>query len=149
MNGCASNPTATPHYNFSLSLTNNQHMVPDLLMKIRQWMVGIGVPQNKITNIQIVVAEALNNIIEHGFSIENFGTIDIQIEVDDDSTVVELMDNGKKFTPPNISKTPLIDSTDFENLPEGGFGWFLITEITSSFELQRHLNMNKLILRFR
>lgn len=111
-------------------------------------MAGIGVLQSRIINVQIVVSEALNNIIEHGFSGENSGTINIAIKVFDNKIVVELMDDGEIFTPPSTSEAPLIGQADLKDLPEGGFGWFLIKEITSSFDFQRHSHTNKLILNF-
>lgn len=99
-------------------------------------------------DVQIVLAEAVNNVIEHGFKDENSGEIHIDIHVMDEMTVVQLMDNGTEFILSSKPASPVINKEVIDDLPEGGFGWFLINEITHSFELRRSQDMNKLTLNF-
>ena len=148
MNASADKKVASPCFILRRSLANSQTLVPDLLAEIREWMIKVGVGNDKNTDVQIVLAEALNNVIEHGFTHERTGTIEIDIEVSGDTTVVRLTDNGKAFTPPKATKSPMQNSCDIDNLPEGGFGWFLIKKIVSSYEFHRFSNKNLLVLEF-
>ena len=149
MNAYVQKEVTPPGFVFRSRLQTSQEPVSTLLNEIAHWMAQIGALDNKITNVQIVLAEVLNNVIEHGFESENSGTVEIEIKVFDDSLVIQVSDNGMEFTPPNITQTPLQDITDIDGLPEGGFGWFLIHEITSSFEFYRMDNKNYLTLVFR
>ena len=130
------------------SLTNNQELVHVVLDEICRWMRKVSTPEGKITDVQIVLAEALNNIIEHGYECENTGTVEIVLKVSKDRIWVQLIDNGVEFTPPAVSETPLKDIGDTDSLPEGGFGWFLIKSITSSYEFYRKPDRNVLCLSF-
>ncbi len=129
-------------------MTNCQNLVPNLLDETLHWMQIVEVPENHITDVQIVLAEALNNVIEHGFKHENTGELEIMIEVSETQIVVHVSDNGLAFTPPDNLQTPLKTDGDLNTLPEGGFGWFLIQEVTSSFEFHRHADRNQLVLFF-
>jgi serine/threonine-protein kinase RsbW len=133
---------------FHRSMMNCQASVSGMLNEASKWLTQENVSGRKITDIQIVLAEALNNVIEHGFSRENSGNVGVCIDIRDDIIVVEISDNGIKFTPPVVTQTPLQDTSDIEHLPEGGFGWFLIREITTSFTFRRIANKNRLVLNF-
>lgn len=129
-------------------MENDQEQVPDLLNEICLWMTQANASEEKITNVQIVLGEVLNNIIEHGFKDGGFGLIEVEISVAENGTVVRVCDNGAVFTPPQVSQTPLQDKDDLNGLPEGGFGWFLINAITSSIKFNRRAGKNYLILNF-
>ncbi len=135
-------------FTFQKCMKNCQGLVPDLLDEICLWMMQADATDADITNVQIVLGEALNNIIKHGFESEGSGRIELKISLMGDGIVVRLCDDGIAFTPPEISDTPLQGKNDLKNLPEGGFGWFLIKQITSSIEFTRFTNRNYLVLKF-
>jgi serine/threonine-protein kinase RsbW len=148
MNITVHKKTTFPCFTFKKRMKNNQEMVPDLLNEICLWMTQANASEARITNVQIVLGEALNNIIEHGFEYEGSGLIEIEISVSEKEIVVRLCDNGIAFTPPEASQTPLQNKDDLNGLPEGGFGWFLIKEITSSVKFTRSAGKNHLVLNF-
>ncbi len=102
----------------------------------------------QIMDVQIVLGEALNNIVEHGYNPGELGTIDTEVEVFNDAIIVRITDDGKEYFPPDNTRTPLSENSEFDTLPEGGFGWFLIKEITASIEFQRQSEKNTLVLHF-
>jgi len=148
MNVISKKTHASPNFVLWRSMTNCQDLVPNLLEEIQQWMHSVGVSTDRVTDVQIVLAEALNNVIEHGFEHENTGELEIKIEVSDIQTVAYISDNGMAFTPPDNAQSPLKSDGDLNTLPEGGFGWFLIKEVTSCYEFHRQADKNKLILFF-
>ena len=139
---------ASPNFILRRCMANCQDLVPKLLDEIQQWMHDVVVPENHIADVQIVLAEALNNVIEHGFEHENTGELKIKMEVSEPRVVVHVSDNGLAFTPPGNSQTPLAMDDNLDALPEGGFGWFLIKEVTTSFEFHRHADRNQLVMYF-
>jgi serine/threonine-protein kinase RsbW len=148
MSALADTDYASPSFSFRRSFTNSQKIIANLLRDIRSWMEQINLPNGIITNVQIALGEALNNIIEHGFQESDCGTIELEIKAHKTNTVITLTDNGMEFVPPDNICTPVHDISDIDNLPEGGFGWFLINEITSSYSFSRVCNQNQLILNF-
>jgi serine/threonine-protein kinase RsbW len=148
MNASVHNNQMPNGQKFHSSIMNCQASVSGILDEASKWLAQENVSSRKITDIQIVLAEALNNVIEHGFSCENSGNVDVCINICKDIIVVDISDNGIKFTPPEATQTPLQDTSDIEQLPEGGFGWFLIREITTSFTFHRIANKNRLVLNF-
>lgn len=130
-------------------MKNYQKLVPGFLDEICLWMTQVDASDEKITNVQIVLSEVMNNIIEHGFKSEGIGLIEVEIFITADGITVRLCDDGIEFTPPEASQSPLLDKDNLDDLPEGGFGWFLIKEITSSIELKRRENKNHLTLNFK
>jgi len=133
---------------FQKTMKTSVATVPVTLTEINDWMVVSGVRPETITNVQIVLAEALNNIVEHGFKHQKNGHVGINIDLSEAAIVVRLTDDGVAFTPPEVEQSPLRDKNDLDNLPEGGFGWFLIRKITSYYEFHRLNGKNYLLLKF-
>jgi serine/threonine-protein kinase RsbW len=74
---------------------------------------------------EIVLAEVLNNIVEHAYA-DRPGNIVLGMELQPDGVWVTVCDHGHPFPKQELpqGKLPAIDA--FEDLPEGGFGWHLI-----------------------
>lgn len=98
--------------------------------------------------VEIVLAEVLNNVVEHAYAESGRGVIEIEIERLDDALAFRVTDNG---TPMPEGAMPEGRPHDLDvppdQLPEGGFGWFLIRELTEGLEYRRSANRND--LRFR
>lgn len=89
-------------------------------------------------NTEVVLAEVLNNIAEHSYSGGPPGPISIKLELSGDGVRFLVIDDGKvmpNLTPPD-PKLPKMD-VDIDDLPEGGFGWFLIRTLTADLEYSR------------
>lgn len=99
--------------------------------------------------LELVLAEALNNICEHAYAgQEKVGPIDILCEHGADGLRIAIEDEGH---PMPDGQTPLgmpanVD-TDIPDLPEGGFGWFLIQDLAKDVHYQRKGLRNHLTLR--
>lgn len=98
---------------------------------------------------EIVMAEALNNIVEHAYadSQDGAGEIEISVGLDSDGLECCIADRGRAM--PNLqlpAGAPHL-LTDDSDLPEGGFGWFLIRSLVQDLQYSRQDNQNQ--LRFR
>ncbi|WP_306152291.1 ATP-binding protein [Roseovarius sp. MMSF_3281] len=132
---------------FSLSATATQSGVRDLLTGCRRALVSAKVPAAWRGTVELVWAEALNNIAEHAYADDVPGPVKIMATVKDERIAADIRDRGRPL--PGLSPPPrhLPDSDGpTEALPEGGFGWFLIKGLCETVEYQRKAGENHLHL---
>lgn len=96
-----------------------------------------------IIGTEIVLAEVLNNIAEHGYENSNLGDILISVLCTDDMISIESRDHGIPMPGLAPPETELEDTTvEIDDLPEGGFGWFFIRSLSSHMEYRRAPTQN-------
>jgi len=98
--------------------------------------------------VELVLAEVLNNIAEHAYEERGDGKIELEMMYGDGGISIELQDFGH---PMPDGKTPLgtapgVD-VELDDLPEGGFGWFLIGELAKDLVYARMGEANHLSFR--
>ncbi|MBO6883482.1 MAG: ATP-binding protein [Marivita sp.] len=96
-------------------------------------------------DVQIVLAEAVNNIVEHAYICMGFGALALRISLTGQSLKIDLIDWGCPL--PNLS-LPAGHAPEPETLSEGGYGWLLIRSLVSTLEYQRLADSNQLSLHF-
>jgi serine/threonine-protein kinase RsbW len=126
-----------------------QSAVRDLLIGIRTWLRAANLSEENCGTVEIALAEALNNIVEHAYPADLPGGIALDLALSDACLRCELRDQGAALPglcPPD-SGLPPIDGPR-ESLPEGGFGWSLICTLTSRLSYERRDGENRLTLEF-
>jgi serine/threonine-protein kinase RsbW len=102
-------------------------------------------PAKRRDDLVIVLGEALNNIVEHAYEDRGPGAIGITIWIRGPRIEVEITDAGRPLPPRLVRGATLPDiSACWEDLPEGGFGWFIIHELTSDMMYERKGRSNVL-----
>ena len=97
--------------------------------------------------LQIVLAEALNNIVQHAYD-GGAGVVEVEVTRGETGLVFSVVDRGKEMPEGEVPLGRIPDyPTDAEEMPEGGFGWFLIHDLTRELTYQRIDGRN--ILKFR
>lgn len=98
--------------------------------------------------VELVLAEVLNNVAEHAYEESGEGRIELDMKYVPGGITIQLQDFGK---PMPDGQTPLGMpanlNVEVEDLPEGGFGWFLIGELAKDMVYERVNDANH--LRFR
>jgi serine/threonine-protein kinase RsbW len=98
--------------------------------------------------VEIVLAEVLNNVVEHAYSDHGRGVIEIAARRQQDALTFRISDDGRPMPAGKIPEGRPHDlDVPPDQLPEGGFGWLLIRELTHGLEYRRSANRNE--LRFR
>jgi serine/threonine-protein kinase RsbW len=111
--------------------------------------------------IQIALAEACNNIVEHAYGAADDGAgyggggtagdamITLDVAADRGGLQVTLRDRGGAMPGGRVPvpDLPAVDPGDPLGLPEGGFGWPLLRGMARALSLSRQNGQN--ILRFR
>lgn len=101
------------------------------------------------STVELVLAEALNNIVEHAYPPPDMtGPIQVSIRHCKDGLHVRLRDRGRAMPDDKRqSGKPDPCEIDLADLPEGGFGWFLIQDLSRDVEYARIDGQNHLSLR--
>lgn len=126
--------------------------VRQVLRDIGAWLIRRNLGGEVRANSEIVLAEALNNIVEHAYGNVAAGpgpgdAIRIRIRHHRGSLEVSICDRGRAMPGlmPPAGELPIIPA-ETQRLPEGGFGWFLIRELTSDLSYMRDGDWNCLNL---
>lgn len=93
--------------------------------------------------VEIVLAEALNNVVEHAYGEEAHGVVEVEIDRRADVLAFRITDDGQPMPEGDLPQgAPLDLNVASEDLPEGGFGWFLIRELTEQLSYRRQADRN-------
>lgn len=118
------------------------------LSRARVAFRAMSIPEEHSGIAEIVLAEVLNNIVEHAYQDHGRGVIELGVESLPGWLAFTIRDDGLPMPggkPPDGSPPDL--SVPFGALPEGGFGWLMIHELTQGLSYRRIGNRNE--LRFR
>lgn len=115
------------------------------LASIISGLKEIGLSSDEVGTAEVVLAEVLNNVVEHAYGIEQSGNIKVGCATTESGVHFSVTDEGHPM--PN-GKTPLGICADInvplDDMPEGGFGWFLIESLANDVEYKRLKNRNTL-----
>lgn len=92
---------------------------------------------------EIVLAEALNNIVEHAYA-DGVGEIELTISVNRQGLECRIVDHGAPMPDDALPRGTLAAP---EDLPEGGFGWYLIRALSEDLRYARVAGRNQLTFR--
>lgn len=92
---------------------------------------------------QIVLAEVLNNIVEHAYA-DSPGEIFIGLAHHPDGVWVTIKDRGHAFPKEELPQGLLPEMGSLADLPEGGFGWYLIRTLVRNLTYLRADGQNNL-----
>ncbi|MCK8464119.1 ATP-binding protein [Aliiroseovarius sp. S1339] len=95
--------------------------------------------------IEIVLAEVLNNVVEHAYAHHTSGVIELRVKRGADRLHFTVLDDGVPLPDDGLPETPSHSlAGPVDDLPEGGFGWFLIKELTQDLNYVRSDIRNRL-----
>jgi serine/threonine-protein kinase RsbW len=93
--------------------------------------------------VEIVLAEVLNNISEHAYA-GHPGKIELWITAHETFLFVRVVDSGLPMPGGEVPGGALDVAAEIQDLPEGGFGWFLIRTLTHELAYLREGGHNTL-----
>ena len=125
---------------YKISIRAEASCVEDALNGLTQYCLTAGFDTQDCFYIEVALAEAVNNIIEHALRGRPDESIRIFCRMLKSTLIIELLDNGKPLLDLPLNKLP-----DWEK--ESGRGWPIIyrlmDEVTYSFEHQNRLILKK------
>lgn len=112
-------------------------------------LVNAGLSRDNTAAVEIALTEAINNVVEHAYADGPRGKVHATCDLTDRQLSIEIRDTGRPFPDLQLPPGHPVDlGGQMSDLPEGGFGWFLIRELVSELGYRRQQGENILILRF-
>jgi len=94
--------------------------------------------------LELMLVEALNNVVEHAYQKQPDGNILIEFLKVENTAVIKITDEGIA-----VSGTAMVERSNLPNentLPEGGWGLCLIQALADTIEYFRYADHNTLVL---
>lgn len=127
-----------------LILQNEVAEISNLAIFIEDLGEEFGLSPELVFNLNLVLEEAVSNVILYAYPKEEHQTISLIARKKDNQLIFVLTDSGKEFDP---TQAPDADITlSAEDRPIGGLGIFLIRQIMNTVEYQRIEGKNVLTL---
>ena len=127
-----------------LILQNEVAEISKLAIFIEELGEEFGLSPELVFNLNLVLVEAVSNVILYAYPKEEHQTISLIARKKDNQLIFVLTDSGKEFDP---TQAPDADITlSAEDRPIGGLGIFLIRQIMNTVEYQRIEGKNVLTL---
>ncbi len=125
---------------------------------VRRWiqttvdqLFASGVSADDASSVEIVLAEVLNNIVEHAYPADEPGKIGLAVRRRNSALMFEITDKGRPMPKGRapIGNHPMSEFCPDDAMPEGGYGWYLIREIVRDLVYDRRDDQNILLFRIR
>lgn len=102
----------------------------------------------KVNEVLQAVKEALNNVILHSYQGQNNCLINLIVYLQDNSLLISIKDTGIGMNPQLLemdrSAVVDIDPSNIEQLPTGGWGVYLMKELTDSISYRTEAGIHTL-----
>lgn len=97
--------------------------------------------------VELVLAEAMNNVVEHAYA-GSAGVIELRVANCTDGLFCEVLDDGAGMEGLPSGDDPSTEPpAPLDDMPEGGFGWFLIRTLARDLSYTREAGRNRLSFR--
>ncbi|WP_166486204.1 ATP-binding protein [Jannaschia sp. CCS1] len=139
-----SRPPEIQHY-----FTSGIVQVRDVLEMTKDAMHAARLDQATCDTSQIILGEVLNNVVEHAYKFEEGHPIELSIWIGDTGVQCSIRDHGGPM-PNGVPPAGIlaeIDTRSRDDLPEGGFGWAMVNELTEDLRYFRIDGQNELVFR--
>ena len=117
-------------------ISNSAMAVRDGLRAILRHPVMMQQSDDLRGSAEVVLAEVLNNIVEHAYA-RTDGQIELRLRLASGGVDCDIFDTGSPMPngelPAGLAQSAAAD----QDLPEGGFGWFLIRSLTKNLAYRR------------
>ena len=118
--------------------------LPSLAEKIEELAEKWGLSLKLAMNINLVIEEALTNIIFYAFTDEDQHKIKISLSLTNNRLMIQITDGGIPFNP--LAQQQPDITLPAEERPVGGLGIFLISQIMDEMHYSRQNNLNILTI---
>lgn len=129
----------------SLRDRGDEAAVSRALDRVRDALADHAVDPGRAGDLMIVLGEVLNNTVEHALAGRDDGWFEIVLRDGEGGLEVALSDDGRALPPALLSGGSLPEMGEVvDDLPEGGFGWFIIHTLVDDMTYARDGGVNHL-----
>ena len=103
-----------------------------------------GLSADVVGTLELILAEVLNNIVKHAYR-SGGGAITLRLGLGEAALWCEVCDTGAAMPGGHLpAGAPAAIDVAVDDLPEGGFGWFLIRTLAQDLSYHRDGGTNRL-----
>ena len=137
-----------PPRELHLAFASTPRSVRAALAAILDRLADLALSDDDRGALEIVLAEVLNNIVEHAYAESPDGRIELTVRPSVTHITCEVLDGGEPMPGGRVPEpaVPALSGDD-AGLPEGGFGWSLIRLLCVELRYAREGGRNRLTLR--
>ena len=134
---------------FEITVKSGRLAVRHALQRLLDRLGPLELELEEASTVELVLAEALNNIVEHAYGAQRgAGPICIRCTHKTDGLHLRILDQGSIMPDGPLPKVANATPTTLRcDLPEGGFGWFMIQDLAKDVTYARIGAENRLDLR--
>lgn len=122
---------------FMVSVNATPQGVRWALISLTRRLKGQLISEELVQKCELILAEIMNNIVEHALSGRENEKISLRITASPESIESEVIDCGLAMPRETLPSGDMPTLSDKEALPEGGFGWYLIKSQTDNLVYER------------
>ncbi len=128
-------------------IDSNLFNVQVLAKNLRDFCLDNNIDENTTSVLELMLVEAVNNIVEHAHKGKSGFVIDAQFKIDEREVTIIIIDDGSYFLDTkNKHQVITIPENAVDELPEGGWGLGLIESIADNVEKYNVNGTNILVL---
>jgi sigma-B regulation protein RsbU (phosphoserine phosphatase) len=127
-----------------LTLGNQHHALSELAAWLAELAGQHDLPPRVAFRLELVLTEAVTNIMDHAADTERAGRIDIACQIDADAVRIVLSDDGDAFDP--TTRAAVVLPASLDTARPGGLGIHLMRRYTRSLAYRRENGRNVLSL---
>ncbi|MFA7289794.1 MAG: ATP-binding protein [Melioribacteraceae bacterium] len=112
---------------------SSYNKVADICEESKKFLCENGADSHIANAVEICLMESLNNVIKHSYKGDQNKEIELTIKFDKKELELKIIDTGlsrDNFDNPSLDYDP----EDIENLPEGGMGLFIISQLMDKLD---------------
>lgn len=141
-------PMSDPSPSLDLQFPGTSGQVRRTLVHVRRHLLAQCHSKETVGKAEIVLAEIMNNIVEHALPGVPDGQISLNCRAVPGGWAFAICDNGREMPGGVIPGPRLPDiGTSLQDLPEGGFGWALVHMLSTDIAYERIAGQNCLSFR--
>ncbi len=127
-----------------ISFESREHEVRKALALFKAKIAPMALDDDTLGSLEIVLAEVLNNVVEHAYGETTSGPVRVELSSQGGSLFLNVLDWGVAM-PESVLKNSERANVDaaFADLPEGGFGWFLVKDLSKNIHYARENGRNR------
>ncbi|WP_165937643.1 ATP-binding protein [Antarcticimicrobium sediminis] len=133
----------------SHSFKANERTVRDGITTVMSQLRARGLADQHAGDVELALVEVVNNVVEHGYAGLGGGLIHIDAQLSATGLDLCVSDFGRPLPGGHVPPMQAVDlDCPRAALPEGGFGWSLIHQLTDVLRYERRGTRNTLLMRF-
>ena len=118
----------------------------ETLVALMQVLDRAGIGAEDCGNVELILAEALNNVAEHAYA-DGAGPVELSVILQQGGLACTISDRGRPMPMGVVPSPGLPAIAPPDDLPEGGFGWHIIRCLATDLSYHRDRTQNHLSLR--